>query len=168
MTDASEDERQQVTSTFVAPEIYYARLAAAYVTASAVITDPAGRVLLVAPNYRDHWLLPGGAADDNEPPEAACARELEEELGLDLPVGPLLVVGWTSARGERPRPTVSFVFDGGAIEHPERIRIQEAELDSHGFFEPGEAVTLLGPGGHRLPAALRARETKVPVFQSQA
>jgi 8-oxo-dGTP diphosphatase len=153
VTDASED-RHPTSSTFVAPEIYYARLAAAYVTAAAVITDPDGRVLLVDPNYRDHWLLPGGAADDNEPPEAACARELKEELGLDLTVGPLLVVGWTAAYGDRLRPTVSFVFDGGT-------------LDAYGFFAPGDAVARLGPGAHRLPAALRARTTKVPVFQSR-
>lgn len=166
MTDASEDDRRRATSTFVEPEIYYARLATAYVTAGGLITDTAGRVLLVDPNYRDHWLLPGGAADDNEPPEAACARELKEELGLDLPVGPLLVIAWRPAYGDRPRPTVSFVFDGGTLESPERIRIQEDELDGHGFFEPGEAVERLGPGGRRLTAALRARETRVPVFQS--
>jgi 8-oxo-dGTP diphosphatase len=166
VTDASED-RHPTSSTFVAPEIYYARLAAAYVTAAAVITDPDGRVLLVDPNYRDHWLLPGGAADDNEPPEAACARELKEELGLDLTVGPLLVVGWTAAYGDRLRPTVSFVFDGGTLDPGERIRIQEEELDAYGFFAPGDAVARLGPGAHRLPAALRARTTKVPVFQSR-
>jgi 8-oxo-dGTP diphosphatase len=168
VTDAREDHRTPAKHTFVEPEIYYARLASAYVTAGALITDPDGRVLLVDPNYRDHWLLPGGAADDNESPEAACAREVKEELGLNLPVGPLLVVGWRPARGERPRPTVSFLFDGGTLDHAERIRLQAEELDAYGFFEPGEAAARLGPGGLRLPAALRARDTKVPVFQSQA
>lgn len=170
MTDVSKDESDgpRTASTFIPPEIYYARLASAYVTAGAVITDPEGRVLLVDPNYRDHWLLPGGTADENESPVAACAREVKEELGLDLPVGPLLFVGWRPAFGERPRPTVSFVFDGGTFDHPERIRLQEEELDDHRFFVPGEAVTRLGPGGGRLAAALRARETGVPEFQSRA
>jgi len=153
---------------YVAPEIYYAGLAAAYVTAGAVISDPAGNVLLVKPNYRDHWLLPGGTADENEPPEAACARELREELGLDLPVGPLLLVGWAPARAERPRPIVGFVFDGGTLEDPGRIRLQEDELDDHGLFPPGEAVVRLGPLGHRLPPALRARETGIPHYLSEA
>jgi 8-oxo-dGTP diphosphatase len=153
---------------FVEPEIYYAGLAAAYVTAGAVITDPPGRVLLVKPNYRDHWLLPGGTADDNEPPEAACARELREEIGLDLPVGPLLLVGWTPARADRPRPIVGFIFDGGTLDRPESIRLQEDELDDHAFFEPDQAVVRLGPIGHRLPPALRARETKIPHYLSEA
>jgi ADP-ribose pyrophosphatase YjhB (NUDIX family) len=153
--------------TFVAPEIYYAGLAAAFVTAGALITDPAGGVLLVKPNYRDHWLLPGGTADDNESPEATCAREVKEEIGLTLPVGPLLLVDWRPARAERPRPTVSFVFDGGTLESPERIRLQEDELDDHAFFEPDQAAARLGPLAVRLPAALQARATKIPVYLPQ-
>jgi 8-oxo-dGTP pyrophosphatase MutT (NUDIX family) len=153
--------------TFVAPDIYYAGLAAAFVAAGALITDPAGRVLLVKPNYGDHWLFPGGTADDNESPEATCAREVKEEIGLAMLVGPLLVVAWRQARAERPRPTVSFVFDGGTLESPERIRLQEDELDDHGFFEPEQAIARLGPFAARLPAALQARATKIPVYLPQ-
>jgi 8-oxo-dGTP diphosphatase len=152
---------------FVEPEIYYAGLAAAFVTAGALITDPGGRVLLVKPNYRDHWLFPGGTADDNESPEAACARELKEEIGLALPVGRLLLVDWRPARAERPRPTVGFIFDAGILERPERIRLQEDELDDHAFFEPGEAAARLGPVGDRLPVALRARTSKSLLYMSE-
>ncbi|HZE31314.1 MAG TPA: NUDIX hydrolase [Actinoallomurus sp.] len=168
MTDDVSNRPGAGRSAFVEPEIYYAGLAAAYVTGGALITDPGGRILLVKPNYRDHWLLPGGTADDNEPPEAACARELKEEIGLALHVGQLLVVDWQPARAERPRPTVSFVFDAGILDDPERIRLQEDELDDHGFFEPGQATALLGPAAARIPAALRARATKTPVYLPQA
>ncbi|MFF0861387.1 NUDIX domain-containing protein [Nonomuraea sp. NPDC003560] len=65
----------------------------------ALITDPQGRILLVKPNYRPHWLIPGGMADDGEPPESACARELDEELGLRASIGRLLVADWA------PRPS---------------------------------------------------------------
>jgi 8-oxo-dGTP diphosphatase len=171
MTDDADDlsvRPEAVRSTFVEPEIYYAGLAAAYVTAGALITDPAGRVLLVKPNYRDHWLLPGGTADDNEAPEAACARELKEEIGLALDVGPLLVVAWQPARAERFRPTVSFIFDAGILDDPERIRLQEDELDDHGFFAPDQAAARLGPIADRIPAALHARETRTPVYLPHA
>ncbi|MDN3358370.1 NUDIX hydrolase [Actinomadura sp. DC4] len=160
------DDGGKQRGSFVEPEIYYAGLAAAFVTAGALITDGGGRVLLVKPNYRDHWLFPGGTADDNESPEAACAREIKEELGLDLPLGPLLLVDWRPARAERPRPTVSFIFDAGILENPDRIRLQEDELDDHAFFEPGKAATLLGHVGDRLPAALRAREAGGLVYMS--
>ena len=161
------DDATRSRSGFVEPEIYYAGLAAAFVTAGALITDPAGRVLLVKPNYRDHWLFPGGTADDNESPEDACARELKEELGLDLPLGPLLLVDWRPARAERPRPTVSFIFDAGILESPERIRLQEDELDDHGFFAPDEAAARLGHVANRLPVVLRARAAESLLYMSE-
>lgn len=153
---------------FVEPGIYYARLAAAYVTAGALITDSDGRVLLVKPNYRDHWLFPGGTADHDEPPQAACARELKEEIGLAPPIGPLLVVAWSPVRGQRLRPTVGFVFDAGILDHPQRIRLQEDELDDHGFFAPEEAAARLGPVTTVLPAAIHARQAGAPVYLESA
>jgi 8-oxo-dGTP diphosphatase len=170
VTDDVRGHRPPVTrpAGFVEPEIYYAGLPAAYVASGALITDPDGRVLLVKPNYLDHWLMPGGTADDGESPEAACAREVKEEIGLDLPVGPLLLVAWAPPRAPRPRPIVVFIFDGGGLDGPGRIRLQEEELDDHGFFPPEEARRLLGPVGRRLPPALRARETRIPRYLSEA
>jgi 8-oxo-dGTP pyrophosphatase MutT (NUDIX family) len=49
----------------------------------------AGRVVLVM-NERREWELPGGRLEDGETPEGCVAREIEEELGLAVTVGPLL------------------------------------------------------------------------------
>lgn len=61
----------------------------------AAILREAGRVLLChrSPRrrwYPDVWDLPGGHVEPGEPPAAALARELREELGIAvaLPVGP--------------------------------------------------------------------------------
>jgi 8-oxo-dGTP diphosphatase len=40
------------------------------------------RILLVHKTYGNGWDLPGGHADQDKSP-AACARELQEELGLN-------------------------------------------------------------------------------------
>ncbi|MEV0582848.1 NUDIX hydrolase [Nonomuraea sp. NPDC050310] len=126
--------------------------------AAAYITDPQGRVLLVDPNYRDHWIFPGGSLDAGEEPAQACAREITEELGLELPVGDLLAVQWVPAYDTRPYPLVSFVFDCGVIPADTPIKVQEAELDGYGFFDPEEAAGLLAPSLHqRLLAAREAR-----------
>lgn len=56
----------------------------------AVVTDPDRRVLLVHFDFRNDdlptglWACPGGGLDPGESPAAGLARELREELGLDV------------------------------------------------------------------------------------
>src|SRR4051812_2513197 len=69
------------------------------VASGALIRDEAGRFLFVVPNYKPFLDIPGGIVGPGEPPPRACAREVAEEIGLDLPVGPLLVIDWTPGRG---------------------------------------------------------------------
>ncbi len=146
--------------SFIDPETWYARLPTAHVAAGALITDSAGQILLVKPSYRDHWLLPGGWANHNEPPEAACARELAEELGLDVPIGRLLVADWAPAYGKRPRPVSYYLFDAGTISDPAQIHVRDSELSGHDFFPADQAESLLDAAtASRLAAALAARRT---------
>ncbi|NUW29859.1 NUDIX hydrolase [Nonomuraea sp. SMC257] len=150
--------------TFVEPEIYYAQLAAVHIATGALITDPAGRVLIVKPNYRPHWLIPGGMVDDGEPPHEACARELKEELGVHVGVERLLVVDWAPAYGARTRPILYLLFDAGDL-HDTRIRLQHDELDDYAFVDPEKAEAHLAPGvAARVPAALKARTAGTTIY----
>ena len=60
------------------------------VTVGAVITDQAGRILLLQHRFRPGqqagggWGIPGGFVKTGEQPEAAIRRELREEIGLEL------------------------------------------------------------------------------------
>jgi 8-oxo-dGTP pyrophosphatase MutT (NUDIX family) len=81
------------------------------VAAGAILRDEDGRVLLVQPTYKDHWDIPGGYVQPGESPRAACIREVQEELGLSIDVGPLLVVDWAPVDNEGDK--ILFVFDGG-------------------------------------------------------
>ena len=83
------------------------------VAAGALFLDPAGRVLLVRPTYKDYWDIPGGYVEPGESPRAACVREIREELSIAPPVGSLLVVDWAPAEGEGDK--LLFVFDGGVL-----------------------------------------------------
>jgi 8-oxo-dGTP diphosphatase len=55
---------------------------------AAVLTDPAGRILLAQrPSHKSlalKWEFPGGKIEAGELPEAALARELREELGVEI------------------------------------------------------------------------------------
>ncbi|MFC4533939.1 NUDIX domain-containing protein [Sphaerisporangium dianthi] len=140
------------------PDEFYAGLNKTLSGAGALITDPGGRVLLVKPNYRDHWLWPGGHVDEDETPDQACARELTEELGLTVPVGRLLGVHWVPPFGDRPLPLVHFLFDCGELQGADGLVLQEEELDACGFFDEDEARALM-PSYlvRRLRAALSAK-----------
>ena len=77
---------------------WYARLPTMFAAAAALFTSSDDRVLLVKPNYRDHWSLPRGILAHGEPPHKGCRPEVEEELGLDITPGQLLVGGWAGPR----------------------------------------------------------------------
>jgi 8-oxo-dGTP pyrophosphatase MutT (NUDIX family) len=146
-------------------DVYYAQLNKILAGSGAFFTDPSDRVLLVKPNYRDHWGWPGGHVDPGESPDVACAREVEEELGLKSPVGRLLVVQWVPPLEDRPYPLVHFLFDCGTVSDGERIVLQAEELDGYGFFSPEEAGSMM-PAYlvTRLRAAIEARKTGVTAY----
>ena len=147
---------------------WYGTLSTMFGAAAALFTNPAGRILLVKPNYRDHWSLPGGFLEDGEPPQDGCRREVAEELGLQITPGPLLAISWTPPNGTRPRPIVHFVFEGGELHDDTPIRLQEAELDGYRFVEAGELSRYLPPViAARVTAALRSRVTGGPAYLSE-
>jgi 8-oxo-dGTP diphosphatase len=137
---------------------WYATLATMFGAAAALFTNPAGQILLVKPNYRDHWSLPGGLLDQGEPPQAGCRREVEEELGLQITPGALLTIDWVPPDEIRPRPIVHFIFDGGELGDDVPIELQHEELDGYRFVEPGDLASYLPPViAARVTAALRSR-----------
>jgi len=66
------------------------------IAAYGVARDPEGRLLLAraAPSLtlRGRWFLPGGGVQRGESPPDSLRREMEEESGLTVSLGPLLDV----------------------------------------------------------------------------
>ena len=143
------------------PVTWHAGLPGVVAAAGGLILDGARNVLVVKPNYRDHWTLPGGICEFGEPPHAGCAREVAEEIGLDLPVGRLLSVDWQPARAEygaAARPAVYFIFDCGTLRTLSGIRLQADEIDDCQFAAEAALDHLLAPLAlPRVRAAIAAR-----------
>ncbi|MFI0976978.1 NUDIX domain-containing protein [Streptomyces sp. NPDC021093] len=138
---------------------YIASLPRVLAGAAALFRDGEGRVLLVEPNYREGWVLPGGTieSDTGETPRRAARRETLEEIGLDVEPGRLLVVDWSQREG-RP-PIAAYLYDGGVLgeEQLASIRLQEEELLSWRLVPVDEVETYaLGSLGGRILAALAA------------
>ncbi|MGW4568851.1 NUDIX domain-containing protein [Streptomyces sp. NPDC004561] len=136
---------------------YIAGLPRILAGAAALFRDAAGQVLLVEPNYREGWALPGGTieSDEGETPRQGARRETLEEIGLDREPGRLLAVDWVHGAG-RP-PLVAYLYDGGVLTDADlkAIRLQEEELLSWRLV-PREEITGHLPGalGRRVLAAL--------------
>jgi 8-oxo-dGTP diphosphatase len=155
-----------MTAAFTDPDTWYAQLPGVVLGAGALITDPVGRVLVVKPNYRDYWTLPGGVCEHGEPPHVACAREVTEEIGLDVRIGALLAIDWSQPHGEAARPIMHFVFDGGILEDGQEIVLQQEELDEFRFAEPeGLAGLLAAHGLTRVIAAIEGRALGTTIYQ---
>lgn len=56
-----------------------------------IARDETGAVMLVRHTYLEGWWLPGGGVDSGETTEAAAARELREEAGLQATSRPRLL-----------------------------------------------------------------------------
>jgi 8-oxo-dGTP diphosphatase len=112
----------------------------------------------VEPVYKDYWELPGGAVDGDESPHDAARREVNEELGLAMSPGRLLIVDWVPPRAGRTEG-VMFVYDGGVLagEATADLRLPADELRSWAWCTLAEAQQRLSPLlARRAAAALQA------------
>lgn len=92
------------------------------VSVAAVIFDDSGeKVLLIKRRDNGRWEPPGGVLELDETIEDGLRREVLEETGAEIEVGPLTGVYKNMARG-----IVALVFMARATTEP-RVRTDEAE-----------------------------------------
>jgi len=110
-------------------------------TASAVVAlwhD--GRLLLVQTSYRPQYGLPGGFLKTNEAPAQGAARELFEELDLDVPPSTLRAAWRCVKRFEYREETISFFeFD---LDRAVSLHANQRELVWAGWKTPAEALAM--------------------------
>jgi 8-oxo-dGTP pyrophosphatase MutT (NUDIX family) len=142
------------------------RLPRKRVAAGVIFRDEASRILMVEPVYKPGLEIPGGIANEDESPLQACVREVREELGIDPPIGDLLVVDWVPRHGVWP-DGIMFVFDGGVLppEQLDRVRLQSDELSAIKYLTIDEIVPNVRPAmARRLRACLDALAAGRPLY----
>lgn len=124
-----------------------------YVGVGAVIVDE-GLVLLVKRKYEPlagQWSLPGGAVEVGETLEECVAREMREETGLEVEIGPVIEVFDRITRDEDGRVRYHFVLVdylcwpvGGALaaasDVADVVFAAPAELGRYGLTAKATAV----------------------------
>lgn len=123
-------------------------------------------LLIVKPTYRPEWLVPGGIVEENESPYRAAAREIQEELGLSLPIGQLLCVEYRSAEPPRSE-NLQFIFDGGVLskESIAKIVLPANELVTYAFVPLHQALEKVTPYlARRLTLAMTARAQQRAIY----
>jgi 8-oxo-dGTP diphosphatase len=125
--------------------------------AHVLLTDDRGRVLLCETQFKADWELPGGIVEPGESPRLGAIREVREELGVDWPVGRLLVadwmppyLGWEDA--------IEMIFDGGLVRagQLDQFVLQASEIRQVRLCTVAEAAELVTPLAHRRLAVAAA------------
>ena len=121
------------------------------VVAAAIVRD--GRVLAARrtqpANVAGRWELPGGKVDPGETDEQALAREIREELGIEIVVGERIPGEWPLHDDYVLRAYAATIASGepAALDHHDKLRwLTRDELDDVPWLGPDrEAVGYLPP-----------------------
>jgi 8-oxo-dGTP pyrophosphatase MutT (NUDIX family) len=139
------------------------------IAAGVVYRDEDQRVLLVETSYKAEWDVPGGTVDADEPPWQTARREVLEEVGIDRPLGQLLVIDYVPTEGPMPEG-MAFLWDGGVItdEQLHAITLTDPEILSVALCGPDDVARLVKPRlANRIAAALVAvKEGRLTLCES--
>lgn len=137
------------------------------VAAGVFLMSPAERILMVQTFNRlgAGLILPGGLVESDESPATAAAREVTEELGLEITAQRLLAIEHRSAQDGRPS-SLQFVF---TTQDPVRedvlLALQPDEIEEVHWVHRDQVVGRHGLAGQaRMKAALRSLESGVPEY----
>lgn len=114
---------------------YIASLPKKRMGAGALFRNTQRQILMVVPSYKPVWEIPGGVVEYDESPYEACKREVEEELGLQLPLYQMLCVDYNTPTPEKSE-SLMFIFYGGDLTDAtiQRIAVDGKEIVDYEFM----------------------------------
>lgn len=126
------------------------------VIAHVVVRDTGGRVLLCKVSYKKDLELPGGVVEPDEDPATGALREMQEELGFELPLVGVLAIDWLP-RWEGWGDAIEILYDGGVHDPAllESLQPDGFEILGVAWYSPEELNGLVSPlNTRRLPLVL--------------
>ena len=100
-----------------------------------------GRVLLIKRRFEPlagRWSLPGGALEVGETLGEGLAREMKEETGLDVDVGPVIDVFDRITRDDAGRPRFHYVLADFLCTVRAGVPIAASDVAEVALVEPGD------------------------------
>ena len=99
-----------------------------------------GQILLVKNSYRREYTLPGGYVRPDETPEQGAARELREEVGVEVSPSDLRLAYSQTKPYENRRDHVTICEV--QLDHPIAFKVDNREVVWAGFRRPDEVLAL--------------------------
>lgn len=113
------------------------------VAVKVILRSDKGNILLVKPDYKDTWQMPGGGVEKDEDPKLAAVRETQEETGLRLDVRDLRLIDSIF----KPKEDYLFLLFEcvNLYDEDADYSVDDEEIEEYKFVHPSEVTRLL-PG----------------------
>lgn len=111
------------------------------VAVKVILQSNQGNVLLVKPDYKDTWQLPGGGVDEYEDPKQAAVRETKEETGIVITTNDLQLVDSIF----KPKEDYLFLLFACINRYAEDAdyAVEDEEIEAYKFVPPVDVADLL-------------------------
>lgn len=124
-------------------KLWQASLPKKKVAVKVILKSDEGNILLIKPDYKDTWQMPGGGVEEFEDPKLAAVRETKEETGIELEVSDLRLADSIFKAKE---DYLFLLFEcTKLLSEDANYNVEDEEIEEYKFIRPAEVANLL-PG----------------------
>jgi 8-oxo-dGTP pyrophosphatase MutT (NUDIX family) len=121
--------------------LWQANLPKKKVAVKVILKSDKGNILLVKPDYKDTWQMPGGGVEESEDPKMAAVRETEEETGVRVKINDIRLVDSIFKAKE---DYLFLLFEcKKLLPEDADYSVQDEEIEEYKFLHPTEVADLL-------------------------